>query len=310
MSGVSLGAFAVNESLNDLAGALMLVGVVHLAVIALAKDTVNLIFTRFCDVALLVAIAAILTSVQSATLVTVGFMGFLALGTAITVRAKRHDSFVLTIGAWVITSVILGQVFPEVAISSLTQAGLSLVFLIPLLLLLFDANIRSLPRVWSDAVKTGIIALQVLSVVFAYVHGEYSVLLFSTIAALVSIAISEGLRAKEWVEVAVAFTLAPFGYVVFALSDDYLRDLPLFTCSVVVALIINISIALIYKLESARWVSSAGWLALPFALGIEKIGAFDLEPVQQMWLYLASAVAIGFKRCLTSEHGKRKQLIV
>ncbi len=298
VTSIALGGFAINEQLSDVSGVLLMITAVHILLVATLRVKESLVFQRFMDVSLVTAIAAIMIGMNSSLHLTLAFLLTIILGMAITARTWRHDSFVLTITAWVIFSIIAGQVFPEHAISSLAQSILSFSFVLPLLVLVHDKSFAKLPGQWLETLKTGIVALHVISIVFAYVHGEYSVLVVSVLAIVNVLVLAESLREKAWAEVAVVYTFAPIGYVILALNNDYLRDLPLFTWSVIVGLLINIFIALHHKVDSARWASSAAWLALPFALGIEKIGAFDLDPTLQMWLYLAVAIALSVSRAI------------
>ncbi len=314
ITGLSLGAFAVNEVISDVSGVLLLITGVHALLALTMKVSDSLVFQRFLDVSMLTAGATVIIGINDALHLTLALGLAIFVGAIVAIRTTRHDAFVLTVTAWVIFSVVVGQVYPDHSVSSLTQALLSFSFVIPLVLLIHDKSINALSRAWIDTLKTGIIALHAIAMVFSYVHGEYSVLFISMLAVANAILLAETRKSRGWVDVAVAYTLVPFGYVIMVISNEHLRSLPLFTWSVVAALAINIAIALHYKNETARWVSSAAWLALPFALGIEEIGAFSLSATLQMWLYLTVAIALSISRAiargrlLSSKHATLQSL--
>ena len=293
----AIGAFSVNESLNDVSAVLLMISVLHIAVIV-AINLNHAYSSRLMDIAILGAGAGVLVGLNDSLQLTLAVLVALALTIAIAIRTQREDSFVISLGLWVALSVIIGQVYPEESVTAGQQAALSFGFTLPLLLMLHLQSFSKLGTAWIDSVKVALISLHVVSLLFAFIHGEYSVLGVSLLIISVTLLLAESLRDRAWADLAVVYSLVPSIYVVVALSDDVLRALPLFTWSVVAGLIVNIFISMRHKLESARWASTAGWLALPFALGIEEIGAFDLSPDLQMWLYLATAIALSISRAI------------
>ena len=295
---IVVGAYSMNESMIDVSLSLLVITGIHSILMVAVNIKQGAIAQRFVDVALLTAGATVLVGLSDPLHLTIAFIVAMLLGAIVTVRTEREDSFTLTLIAWVIFSVVMGQVYPDVAISYFTQALLSLGFTLPLLALLHAKEIKLDHPNWLETVKVAIGSLHLISIFFAFLSGEYSVLSVSMVVTATCLMLVETLHERYWADLGVIYTLIPITYVLMVLGDDGLRAMPLFTWSVVATLLVNIFISMRHKLESARWVSAAGWLALPFALGVEEIGDFDLSANLQMWLYLAASIALSVSRAI------------
>ena len=298
ITGLATGAYSLNESITDVSTMLLVISAVHTAVAVLLPRARNVFIDRFYDVSLLTIISTILISIGNSDQLTISFALGILLGAIITFKTTRHDSFVFTIASWVIMSVVLGQVLPDGGVSDLQQAFMSFGFTLPLIGLMFIPALKDLPSYWIESVRTAIVSLHVVALAFSFFEGEYGVLWLTLAAVASCILLAETLKDRSWVPIAITYSLVPSLYVVIAAADVDLRALPLFTLSVLLGLAVNIGIALRYKLEAARWVSAVGWIALPFALGVEEIGDFDLSASLQMWLYLAAGIALSISRAI------------
>lgn len=295
---IGFGAFALSESLRDVSFALMATSLLHGALILAVRNVANVLYRRLCDVALITALSTIAISLVEPLNLLLAVISMIVLSTAVTVRTRRDDSFGLSIVFWVVLSLVLGQVYLHDSFTDMHQIYLSFGFTLPLIGLLFLRDWYKQQLSWHDTIMASIFALHVLAFGFAFAVGEYTVLIVSAVAIVNAIVLNESLRENVWSKLAVGYSLVPSLYVVYVLNDDYLRSLPLFTLSTVGALLVNILLALRYRIDAARWANAAGWIALPFALGIEEVGGLDLSANLQMWLYLAAGLALLTSRAI------------
>jgi len=291
---IAIGAFSINESISGAGAVLIAVTLVHLtgifafrqwlakapehATVMLATGGFSIVFLLGQPVAATIAIGA--TLLLSATL---------------TYTQKLLYAFQLSLGLFIALSYAFGQWLPNVSFSPVAQIVLSLVFILPLVVML-KIDDSSEGQVWKESLR-GVIASGLLIITFvAFFSGAYP--LFMTmigIAALCAL-IHRIDRIDTWHYLELIFVSVPFLYGAVNYGSNPIDNYLSITAATLLAA--SILASLRHKLTAARWLSTATWLVLPIVLISDNIANITSSAESIIWLYGFVVVALSTSRAI------------
>lgn len=292
-------AYAVSHSYLTVASTFAAVTVLYVILVAVSKRQVTDSF-GFITVGSLTSIASILFALNRAW----PLAGFLGIATifALVVWLKRQSNEALVIAGALgtILPLVIGQYAIEQSVSEVTQ----LILYVPTLLGLLSITLASSKKAsWLGSYDTAAI-LYIVAAVFGifigWAAGTAAILALCSGLAASFIVLQYVTKRTSWWILASFITLVP---LVYALSE-YGADDRLFSLTVALGLVVNVTLSLITRESTVRWVLVGCILLAPIALGAGGAG-FQWEEAGYAGGYLLAMTS-----CILARAIARGKLLV
>ncbi len=288
LSGVGCLTYAATNEPNAVALTLLIFVLTQaVGIIVFSKQT-NL-GINFATVAIASAIAAIVFSIGNGTFLLASTFALLFLSLLVWLSQTRNDAFAVASITWLAMPFVIGQTFINPGISARWQL---LLVTITLIVYSLVHIFKVMPSKASNLISTSRVitlgsSIVVLAVAMYTTPGV--VLLTGFGIALLMVLLSEYDRTARWETAAGIVAAVP---VLVCWNDSNLLVI-----ASLVAMSFNILLALRYRSEENRWLSTVLWLLLPFSLGSASFGGNWL-PETYAWAYIVVMACLILSRAI------------
>lgn len=285
LSGLSVGAFSLRQSLSDVSIALVVATIVHGALFMSRVTISSPLRAAISTNALVATIAMTLFALGDPVVLLVALAATALLGYIVSVRVGQPEGVgftTLAVGA--IPFVYgLGVVSPALGASQMALLGLlGPLFLFVLRFWLHQSRKDDLLSIMAVPYLV-VIAFSLLPVVLS---SQSLVSLFGAVVlAGMCVALGSIEKNVQW-SVASGLTILAFVFHAFLLGQN-----PVLTVSLFVAVVWNIALALHYREEATRWIGSLLWLLMPWGMAAPGF-SFEMTPTWYTWSFIG--VLVGF----------------
>ncbi len=280
-------AYSVREEFMWAVMALVVCNLLQLVVLLLKGRAGSKLWTNFANIILIGGVVAVVAAVDDTKVLFASVASLTATSLVIWRVQVRPGAYALGMLAWMLLSVVIGQHLVSPGFSLSKQVMLSGAFLLAQWLVAFPIRATASP-LQANAIDI----LYVLSsgaVVWAALAASPSVAFGVCLAVAASmVGFAERLRSRDWAAVAGAVVTAP---LVVTHGDDRL-----FLLTLCLALLANVALALRYRSEFTRWLSTGLWLLLPYACGNGGLGHWS--ETEYAWAYLGSMLGLVLSRAV------------
>ncbi len=170
-------------------------------------------------------------------------------------------------------------------------------FIIPLIIIL-SLNRFGPSQLWSLTVKNFLLAGLIIALGVGLSSTPYQILALSL--WLFAIATVAGEVSKDKNDscryVSLLFASTPVIYAI--ITQTYDNEPGYFTIATLILLLINIIIALRYKFEFSRWLSTITWFLLPIALMSDNVFGLTWSASNVLWLYSVVVIVLSISRAI------------
>jgi len=280
-------AYSIRDDFQWAVLALVMCNILQLVVLMARGRMGSKLWTNFSSIILVGgALAAVVAVDDTRTLFA--SVASLALTSLVIWRMQaRPEAYMIGMLAWMLLSVVIGQRLISPALTISQQVMLSGAFLLMQWLVAFPARPNASP-LQANAIDIMYI-LSSGGVVWAALAASPSVAFGVCLAVAASmVGFAERLRSRDWAAVAGIVAAAP---LIVTHDDD-----KLFLLTLCLALLANVALALRYRSEFTRWLSTGLWLLLPFACGNGGLGHWSVT--EYAWAYLVSMLGLVLSRAV------------
>lgn len=278
--------YALSDNLITAGYTLSILAVVQTVLIAKIRRLTTLWY-NFATVVLLSSIGSILVMMSSTIHFTVSIVLLIVTAAGLWLAQKRIDAFIAASIGWITLLIVLGQGVFEPSLTASMQAGLMAVAAFCQWLIVyfvrngFDDEWRLTALAFYLIQAAGVIGATIVA-------GDNLVLVACFAIAMSIIALAERSRMAEWTSSAGIVIALPA--IIWDGQSQWIF------WNAIVALLANILIALKYRQETSRWLTSGLWLLLPLSItnGLQ----LNLEPAGLAWLYFIVGLCLVLSRAI------------
>jgi hypothetical protein len=291
---ISSGVFTLNESINDVGIALLLISVMHGGLLLVRKKWFNQL-PEHSYIIVTTSFLSVFTLLAELRLATLALVVTLLLSSILAYSYRLLYGYQIALGTLIALSYASGQWVPATGFGAMTQAILGIVFLLPLICLLTRADTTE-KQLWKESVRASIAVGFVISIGVALFSGAYPLLALSLVVSLLCVGIYHLDKIVLWRQLEIAFAGIPLLYAVFGGANS--EPSAYLSMTTAVLLIVSIVASLRHKLLFARYSSSFSWLLLPIVLMSDNVAGLTATSTSTVALYGVVLVALSISRAL------------
>jgi len=277
-------SFGISKNWTTTGLVLAVLNTVQLAYV-LSVSTANILVQNFASVLVVSSVAATLLSLQSKTATLIMVAATTVITALISYKQKRSELYVLAATSLLVLPLVYSQYFASpVLAASQTILLLLGAALIQLLVLIFGKKLYE--YVMDGTAQYTYLATACVVVGASFFASPAIVFGVSAVMTVSFVLLGRFYDSHDWEGSAGLIICAPL-LLVLTTTDMLL-------VSVLTALAVNILVALKSRSEINRWVSTALWLALPVAFGMQ----YNWNPVAYSWSYFVAMLGLVFSRAI------------
>ncbi len=288
VSSVASLIYAVDPKIITVAIGLIAINVLHSAIL-LAQKSKSDMQNNFASVAIGTLVFAFLFSLQSNYAILTVLISSVVLGMIVWNKLVRIDGYALAIINWTVIPLFVGRFILDAKLDFYVIAAISLVFWVVQIIAFLVLVKKSENNL---NLETGRYLL-LLSALFIFIVGALSgavyALIVGVVIAIISFILSEKDSGESWEVASGLFVSMP----IFISSERP----GVFLSSILIALLFNVGLALKYRSEYNRWISSILWLVVPLGLGAGALGENWTEAMYA-WSYMVVMACLILSRAI------------
>ena len=254
--GIASIVYSINTSFPIVAITLLILGVIQTIATVVIPESSKL-SENFATIALASIIVGVFTGIQQPAVALLSCALLVASAVIVWLRQKRIDGYVLASIALLALTVIFGQIFSTPKISFTLQAVLLTVALFVQGAVLYLHNSK-FSETELMATKSTYLISSIVVVIGSYYADPSVSLIVCTLIAFSMLALIKRQNDSDWSVASGLFIAAPLLW-----AWDYPG---IFLGCVMLSLAYNILLALFYRKELNRWISTGLWFLFPLAL--------------------------------------------
>lgn len=286
--GAGTSAYALTNSWIVVSWVLVIFSLVQAAMILLYSKDTNL-WHNFGSVLMATRLVGLFLAWQSPVALLAVAVSLPLMSGVVWLAQRRADAYVVSMLSVLLLPVIIGQgVMVNAPLGATSQALWVLGALLVQLAAFFWYRTK-VDDTWKEVARYTYVISIAIAIICGLFAGPLVTLIICLAAALSVIVMAEYDHLPDWPVLAGALLIVP---IFSAIGDEKLVLL-----TMVVALAGNIGLALHYRTDLNRWLSTGLWLVLPLGLGTGALGS-EWNELTYSWAYFAVVLVLVFSRAI------------